>query len=214
MIGIVDYQVGNIGNVTRSLSSLNKKMRILNYPDDISEEIQILILPGVGAFQTAMDALGERKWISFLRNWANDNRPLLGICLGMQLLMEESFEDGKRNGLGILKGSVEPLSISKYPHIGWNTIEWNPVNPVTEKFNRAIPDKTDFYFVHGYALKDSENELAGTRVENEIFVSAVARNKILGFQFHPERSSKCGLKLLDTAIQYLGGNINAINTSS
>lgn len=207
MIGIVDYQVGNVGNVVRALSWLKNETVILQSPQQLSSKIDVLVLPGVGAFRPAVKNLDSKKWKPALRSWASDNRGLIGICLGMQLLMDASLEDGTTEGTGILEGIIEPLHLKKYPHIGWNSIIWNSTKGASGFFRKTIPDGSDFYFVHGYGLKESEHELSATTVENITFVSSVIKGNTLGFQFHPERSGRTGLKLLNLAIKYAGGTI-------
>lgn len=204
MIGIVDYQVGNVGNVMRALRALGYKAEVIPFPDKVNDEVKGLILPGVGAFAPAMQNLKERGWADFLRSWDKENRPLLGICLGMQLLCEESRENGLHGGLGIIQGSVISLETRKLPHMGWNTISWKEDIPLSDRFDS---DGKYFYFVHSFALAGSEHAAATTKIEDREFVSIVRKKNVTGFQFHPERSGNQGLQLLGSTLKHFAGGI-------
>lgn len=204
MIGIVDYQVGNVGNVMRALRTLGYNAEVIPFPEEVNDEVSGLILPGVGAFSPAMQNLKDRGWADFLRSWDKEDRPLLGICLGMQLLCEESRENGLHKGLGIIQGSVISLETRKLPHMGWNTIYWKDQVPLSERFNS---EGKYFYFVHSFALAESENAAATTEIEDKTFVSIVRKKNVTGFQFHPERSGNQGLQLLGSTLKHFPGEI-------
>jgi glutamine amidotransferase len=204
MIGIVDYQVGNVGNVMRALRTLGYKAEIIAFPQDVKKEVNGLILPGVGAFGPAMENLKQRGWADFLGSWDQENRPLLGICLGMQLLCKESRENGLHRGLGIIQGSVISLKTRKLPHMGWNTISWKDNIPPSDRFDS---EGKYFYFVHSFALAGSEHAAATTKIEDREFVSIVRKNNVTGFQFHPERSGYQGLQLLGNTLEHFAGEI-------
>ncbi|MFP4481355.1 MAG: imidazole glycerol phosphate synthase subunit HisH [Thermovirgaceae bacterium] len=193
MIGVVSYGAGNIGNILRALAFLGHEASLLRTPDDLSEACSLLVLPGVGAFPPAMAALKRTGWDLTLRHWAQWGKPLLGICLGMQLLCEASLEDGLHEGLGLVEGTVAGLEgASRLPHIGWNTISW--IN-LPERFKR-IPRCRFCYFVHSYALPPGPDTIGVSKTGSAVFSAAVARGSITGFQFHPERSGREGLFLL------------------
>jgi glutamine amidotransferase len=201
MIGVIDYGAGNLGNALRALKHLGYAARLLASPSDLDGNISLLILPGVGAFPPAKEELARRGWPRILHDWADSGKPLLGICLGMQLLYAASLEDGRTVGLGFFEGEVVPLAgLKKSPHMGWNRVNWvRDVEGVTEFF----PEGLDAYFVHGYAAPVTDISLAETTVGGLCFSSVSMKGKIAGFQFHPERSGTEGLRLLGTFIDRL-----------
>ncbi len=201
MIGIVEYGAGNTGNVRRALKHLGYASTLCQSPEN-AEECDILILPGVGAFPPAMARLNGQGWTPFLREWAFFRRPLLGICLGMQLLCEASLENTETKGLGLIDGTVELLEgTRRLPHMGWNRINWlQEDHPLT----RTCSEGTHLYFVHSYALRKSVDALAITEIDGHSFVSAVHRDGIVGLQFHPERSGLRGLSLLGGIMELMG----------
>ncbi|QVL35240.1 imidazole glycerol phosphate synthase subunit HisH [Aminirod propionatiphilus] len=193
MIAVIDYGAGNVTNVVRALARLGREARILSEPVPIDAELYVL--PGVGAFPPAMERLRDRGWETFLRRWAAAGGPLLGICLGMQLLCEKSLEDGSTEGLGFIGGTVSLLEGTKrLPHMGWNDMVPLPACPVAGG---------PFYFVHSYALKASDDGKAFTDVDGRSFVSLVARDSVAGCQFHPERSGLEGVAFLGRLIEHL-----------
>jgi glutamine amidotransferase len=203
MIGIIDYGAGNLGNVLRALATLDYEACLLGSPSDLDRQVDFLVLPGVGAFPPARDELARRGWIPVLRGWGNTGKPLLGICLGMQLLYEASLEDGLTEGLGFFPGTIAPLAdLKKSPHMGWNRVSWlRNLHGITDLF----PGGLDAYFVHGYAAPVNEASLADTVIDGSRFSSVSLRDKIAGFQFHPERSGREGLRFLGTFIRFLSG---------
>lgn len=198
---IIDYGVGNLSSVKAAIERCGQTAFISNNSKDLSRASHV-ILPGVGAFSVAMKLLSERGWVGALeREVIKYKIPLLGICLGMQLLSSSSTEgqeSGTVKGLAFIPGKVEKLKptkdLDKIPHVGWNEI-----NKVTEsKLLVDIKNQTDFYFVHSYHFKPelSKNIVATTNY-SENFCSVVNSGNIYGVQFHPEKSSKSGLHLLE-----------------
>lgn len=191
IIGVVDYGAGNLGNVVRALSRLGYRHDVLSAPQNLGEAgSSIVLVPGVGAFPQAMRSMTDRGWVLALKDWAHAGRPLLGICIGMQLLCDSSAEDGFTEGLGLLSGEVKRLSgTEKIPHMGWNEVEWRGQG-------RDQPGESSFYFVHGYAVETSPDCIGETEVDGVRFASALRRRNVAGFQFHPERSGPDGVRFL------------------
>lgn len=194
MIGIVDYGRGNLRSVEKALAKIGFPARILSGPEEISY-VQGVILPGVGAFADAMAALRQRGWIETLLDFAASGAPFLGICLGMQVLFEVGEEHGEHAGLGLLPGRVVKFpSGRKIPHMGWNTVEWERESYLTQ----GIPANSWFYFVHSYyADTPAESVVAGSSDYGVNFPALVGRENVWGAQFHPEKSSPWGLKILE-----------------
>ena len=197
MIAIMDYGVGNLFSLKSSLAQLGQDTVVTADPDTIRKADR-LILPGVGAFGDAMDKLVATGLVPVIRAEA-EKKPLLGICLGMQLLFEKSYEYGEHAGLGFIQGEVCPLEPDltdkslKVPQIGWNALDILRPNAMTE----GLENGSYVYFVHSFMAKPSdENDLAavtdyGTRVP-----AMVARGNLFGCQFHPEKSGEVGLQML------------------
>jgi glutamine amidotransferase len=210
MIGIIDYDRGNLHSVSKALERLNYKARVLTQPTELPEA-RALILPGVGAFADAMAALGERGWLTPLREYAAAGRPFLGICLGMQVLFEVGEEHGEHAGLGILPGRVVHFPAGrKTPHMGWNSLHLRQDIPLFT----GIPQDSFFYFVHSYHVVPAHPEdIAATCSYGLEFAAAVCRGNVWGTQFHPEKSSPWGLRLLDNFGKYATVG-NAHNSNS
>lgn len=202
MIRVIDYGAGNMGNVLRALKALGLSAQSAKTPQGKPDPKDILILPGVGAFPAAYANLKSSGWTSYIERHHGEGGPILGICLGMQLLCEASFEDGYTKGLGLIPGEIVPLDIKPKPHIGWNELCW--LNKRIG-FDVSTFEGSDMYFVHGYCLLESPAGAATTTVQDTTFISVVKLEGIIGFQFHPERSGKLGLKLLEASISYLQG---------
>ncbi|MGH9196571.1 MAG: imidazole glycerol phosphate synthase subunit HisH, partial [Acidimicrobiia bacterium] len=163
--------------------------------EDLSRS-ELLVLPGVGNFAAGMENLTERNLMDFVRDWGTSGKPLVGICLGMQLFFEHS-EEGDTKGLGILPGEVVRFDVDlKVPHMGWNRI-WVEDSRVLAPF-----DGDSFYFVHSYVCIPNGKTAATTQYGGD-FVSAVEDGRIVGFQFHPEKSSERGLALLERTLEVL-----------
>lgn len=202
-ITIIDYEAGNLRNIQKAVEYLGYNAVISNQINAV-EEADILVLPGVGAFHTGISVLENLGLIEALRKAVIKNRkPLLGICLGMQLLGREGHEGGKRSGLGFLPMTIHRLQSDKkglrLPHIGWD-------NVVTSDYSilfSEIPEDPDFYFVHSYhAVCEDESIIAATCEYGHRFVAAVEKDNIFATQFHPEKSQRYGLKVLKNFMNY------------
>ncbi|QDV49124.1 imidazole glycerol phosphate synthase subunit HisH [Gimesia fumaroli] len=195
MITIVDYGMGNLRSVQKAFEKVGAEAVICSDPDKISQASK-LILPGVGAFRDAIQALKDQSLVEPILEHARSGKPFLGICLGLQLLFDVSYEDGEYEGLGIIPGKVvrfEDQPDLKIPHMGWNQIERTAPHPILE----GIPDHDYFYFVHSYYVApENESDVAAWTDYGCRFASMVARDNIVASQFHPEKSQDAGLKLL------------------
>jgi len=194
---VIDYGMGNIGSVKRSLEECGASVLISSDPNDVELATHI-ILPGVGSFPDGMRNLHRGGWFSQIRKAVlEDKIPILGICLGMQLLAERGYENQETVGLGLIKGEVIRLEKSfpdeRIPHVGWNEVVQKQKKSLFDK----IPDHADFYFVHSYHLVPSDPQavLSLTPYCGE-FISSVHYKNIYGVQFHPEKSSYYGMLLL------------------
>jgi glutamine amidotransferase len=208
-VGIINYGVGNLGSVGGALSRIGVDYDLIDAPCDINN-FDKLILPGVGNFDECSQRLEQGGWVDFLRQAGGEQKPILGICLGMQLLATSSHEtllkssNQEANGLGLIKGTVRHLSNLdcniRVPHVGWNEII--ATQRGGEMF-RDVPNTTDFYFVHSYAFfPDDKNDIAATTNYGAPFASAIRSGNIWGAQFHPEKSSKAGIKFLKNFIEF------------
>ncbi len=197
MVTVVHYGAGNIRSVTKAVEAAGTHVRVSENPNDIKKADKI-ILPGVGAFGKAVDALRERDLVDPLREFISRGKPFLGICLGLHLLFSSSEENPDVQGLSLLAGRAErfPAGI-KVPHLGWNQVK----HIGNASIWKSIPDQTYFYFAHSYVVKPEESDLiAGTTDYAGDFVSAISRENCFGVQFHPEKSQKWGLQLLHNFI--------------
>lgn len=193
MIGVVDYGAGNIGSVINALEHLDQPSTVCGAPADI-RACQRVILPGVGHFGTALRHLHGSGMFESLREAAAGGTPLLGICLGLQLLFEFGAEGGVQPGLGLLRGQVVRMKAQRLPHMGWNEVTFACTSPLAE-----TGDHAHYYFAHSYAARPDDASCVTARVEVDgIEVpAAVARDRIFGVQFHPEKSGTAGLALLE-----------------
>lgn len=196
-IAIIDYGMGNLGSVVRAFEECGADVILTDDPLCLKESTGI-VLPGVGAFTKGMRNLHERGWVEAIHSAVHeDKKPLLGICLGMQLLASMGFEGGETPGLGFIPGRVVRLTPSdsqeRIPHIGWNEVVFNDSNALMTN----IRSGTDFYFVHSYhfACDDEKNIVAKTPFCGN-FSAIVQRENVFGVQFHPEKSQKPGFKLI------------------
>ena len=202
---IVDYGMGNIASVQRSFEECGAKVIVSDKPESIAAANSIII-PGVGAFPKAMHRLNDQGWTAAIRYAAlMEKIPVLGICLGMQLLADVSLEFTETRGLGLISGYVEKLTPSldteRIPHVGWNEV--NPVG--SQSLFDAIPVGADFYFVHSYhfVAADSAHVLATTPYCGETS-AAVGYGNVVGTQFHPEKSSRAGFQFLRNFLSMRG----------
>lgn len=199
MIAIIDYGAGNLSSVKKALDFLGAESEITMDKDRILSASHV-ILPGVGSFGDAIKSMEERGLVEVARE-AGRTKNFLGICLGLQLLFEGSDESPDVKGLGLLKGNIVTIPKDnglKVPHIGWNSVELKQKNGIF----KGIEDNSYFYFVHSYYLKDAdEDAVAGTTEYGVSIECAVQKGKLCGVQFHPEKSSSTGLKLLKNFIE-------------
>ncbi len=199
---LIDYGMGNLGSLKRSLEECRACPMVSNDPHALTSA-DAIVLPGVGAYADGMKRLGNAGWIPILKKTVLErNVPLLGICLGMQLLSDWGEEGGRTQGLGLIPGYVNRLAATsrdeRIPHVGWNEVRQLKSSLLFE----GITDMTDFYFVHSYQFHPSQTEhtLATTAYAGG-FVSAVQRDHLIGVQFHPEKSQKPGLRFLSNFVQ-------------
>lgn len=199
---IIDYGVGNDQSVINSLSFLGYEFLVSNKKEDILSA-DAYILPGVGAFNEAMKNLDELKIIDVLKQQVLiEKKPILGICLGFQVLADYSEENGRHQGLGFIKGGVIKLKEKnglRIPHVGWNTIKIIKKDPLFSKLDK----EPSFYFDHSYYLDCDESFVAASCFYGFNMVSAVQKDNIFGVQFHPEKSQNNGLKLFRSFFDYL-----------
>jgi imidazole glycerol-phosphate synthase subunit HisH len=202
MIGIIDYGMGNLFSVSKALERLN----VPYFISDESERLMNangLILPGVGSFRDAMVRLNESGLSELIKRYTVTGKPLLGICLGMQLLFDESEENGSTKGLGLLSGQVKRFSGKtkegmdyKVPHMGWNKLTFKCSSDILHNISES-----HVYFVHSYYVKPSEEDILIASSEYHLEVPAVVgKQNIIGMQFHPEKSSNLGMQLLKNYI--------------
>jgi glutamine amidotransferase len=198
MIGIVDYGMGNLFSVSKALERLGAEY-VITSDKQVLLTADALLLPGVGAFRDAMLRLNEDGLTETIKEFAKTGKPLLGICLGMQLLFEDSDENGLTEGLKLLPGSVRRFpgktnegESYKVPHMGWNKLQFVKESPLLEGL-----DEDFVYFVHSYFVNAKESDVLLAKASYHEEVSAVVgRGNIFGMQFHPEKSSKLGMALL------------------
>ena len=194
MITIIDYGMGNLRSVQKAVESAGAEAVITDAPAKVKDADKV-ILPGVGAMAPAVKKLNDIGMIPAIKEFVASGRPFLGICLGLQLLFEESDEGGKVKGLGILKGRVARFSGKlKVPHMGWNELQ---VESTAQSIFSGIGKKPYVYFCHSYYVSPSDKSVAAAVTPYGIdFVSAVHSKNIWGVQFHPEKSQETGLKIL------------------
>ena len=191
---ILDYGVGNLRNLERAFAHLGIAARISSDPEVVCQATH-LVLPGVGAFGAAMEELRSRGLEPVVRSVAQTGVPLLGVCVGFQMLFETGHEFGRHAGLGLLGGEVLrfPAEVRPVPHVGWNQVIQTQAHPLW----KDIPDGAFFYFVHSYyAAPQVAAQVLGSTDYGVRYASAVARDNIMGVQFHPEKSHQVGLRLL------------------
>lgn len=196
MIAIIDYGVGNLFSLLSSFSAVGEKA-VATADPDVIKKADKLILPGVGAFSDAAKKLRESGMRELITDEAANGKPLLGICLGMQLLFEKSYEYGEHEGLGLIKGSVKPISEFipeglKIPHIGWNALIFKKETMIF----KYIKNGDHVYFVHSYHACDCEKDTTAVTEYGGVLTASVGRDNVFGCQFHPEKSGEVGLKIL------------------
>ena len=200
MIAIVDYGMGNLRSVRKALEKLGADVEVVSDLERLGLSDK-LVLPGVGAFKDTMDGIRQRGLEDIIREFILSGKPYLGICMGLQVLFDESAEGGRSKGLGILKGGVKRFKVKKpmkVPHMGWNQIEMqggteNGACPLL----KGIPDNSYFYFDHSYYAAPKDKNIAAALTDYGInFTSMVWKNNIYGVQFHPEKSQANGMDML------------------
>ncbi len=194
MIAIIDYGMGNLRSVQKGFARVGCEALVTQDPAAV-ESAPAVVLPGVGAFADAMENLKKAGMIEVIQRVVAAGKPFLGICLGQQLLFDTSEEFGNTQGLAIFPGKVRrfPEGQLKVPHMGWNQAVKQKASPLL----KGIPDGSAFYFVHSYYVEPADPELTITHTEYGLpFASVVGRNNVFGIQFHPEKSSDLGLRIL------------------
>jgi len=196
MIGIIDYEMGNLRSVQKALERLGTQARICDKPEDL-EGTDGVILPGVGAFRDAIAALREKGFVEPIQQIVAEGTPLLGICLGLQLLFDVSYEEGEHTGLGIVPGKVvrfESQPGLRIPHMGWNSLDMARPSPLLE----GIEPASHVYFVHSYHVVPENPDVIAARTDHGgPFVSVITQGNLFATQFHPEKSQSIGMKLLE-----------------
>jgi glutamine amidotransferase len=202
MIAIIDYGVGNLFSLKSSLNSLGIANIVTKDENEIAKADKI-ILPGVGAFKDAIKSLRDFGLDKVVINEAKKGKPILGICLGMQLLFERSFEYGEHVGLGLIKGDIAPIadevdSSYKIPHIGWNGLHFTKKSPIF----KYLKEGDCVYFVHSFYGKNCDDSVIATTEYGAILTAAVGSGNVFGCQFHPEKSGNVGLSILKAFDEY------------
>ncbi len=193
-IAILDYGMGNLRSVEKALERVGAET-VITADDAVARSVDGLVLPGVGAFAKAMERIVDLELDRLIAECVEAQTPVLGICLGYQLLFDSSTELGGAVGLGLVPGAIRGVQAParKIPHIGWEPVRWERSSALVD----GISDETPFYFVHSFVPENvGEDDLLGTAEHGQRFACAIARPPIYGVQFHPEKSSVAGLRLL------------------
>ncbi|MBQ2244948.1 MAG: imidazole glycerol phosphate synthase subunit HisH [Oscillospiraceae bacterium] len=207
MVAIVDYGVGNLFSLEQSLNAIGGRPTVTADPEVLKKADQI-ILPGVGAFEDAAKKLRSSGLDQVLRELAAAGKPLMGICLGMQMLFEKSYEYGEHEGLGLIPGQVVGMqgvipADYKIPHIGWNALIFKKASPLF----KYIREGDCVYFVHSYYATDCDDAVIATAEYGPELTAAVARGNVMGCQFHPEKSGTVGLAILRAFLEMKEGSV-------
>tara|TARA_Y100001970_G_scaffold271226_1_gene366133 strand:+ start:7530 stop:8153 length:624 start_codon:yes stop_codon:yes gene_type:complete len=205
MIGIIDYGLSNLNSICNAILKLNQKIKLVDSKTNF-EQFNKIILPGVGSFPKAIENLKKQKLFDIIKKQVLiDKKPILGICLGMQLFFEYSSEDIGSEGIGILKGKVKSLNVTKefkVPNIGWRQIKVDQKGVLLKN----IEENPIFYFIHKYAcFSEEQNLIKSTLKHSHEFDCLIEKENIFCTQFHPEKSQKIGIKLLENFINYKNG---------
>ena len=200
-ISIIDYGSGNLHSVIKAFQQLGALVKVTSDPGDVARA-ERLVLPGVGAFEDGMAGLDKRGLISGIQDYFSTERPFLGICLGMQMLLTESEEFGLKPGMGVIPGRVTEIPVQKgykVPHIGWSRIQPRPEESWSGSILEDVVPGTRVYFVHSFSAQPAQEEhrLADTMYGNYRISAAIQRGQVVGCQFHPEKSGPLGLKILE-----------------
>ena len=195
MIAIIDYQMGNLRSVQKGFEKVGHEAVITSDADKLRHAEKV-VLPGVGAFADAIAELRRRNLVEPIREIIDAGKPVLGICLGLQLLFDVSYEDGEHEGLGVLRGEVRRFELPpqyKVPHMGWNQAIFRHRPPIFE----GIDDNAHFYFVHSYYVVPQDPEVVAIEADyHQPFCAAIWRGNLFATQFHPEKSQRDGLQVL------------------
>ncbi len=208
-VSIIDYGLSNILSVARAFSTIGMDVSVEETPSNLGAS-DCLVLPGVGAFGSGMTALEKNEWPSTIDEWIKAGKPFLGICLGMQLMLDSSLEIQYNDGLKIIEGEVLKLpekrnnKIYRLPHVAWSKVAFN--DTIEKKYSKlwsGIGNNQYFYFVHSYHVlpKKRENSLCISSFHDYYFTSGIIKENAVGLQFHPEKSGPNGLKLLENFTQ-------------
>lgn len=196
MVAIIDYGVGNLFSLKSSLGAIGAEVQVTSDPE-VLKKADRLLLPGVGAFGDAIKKLNESGLKEVVISEAKGGKPILGICLGMQLLFEKSYEYGEHEGLGLIEGNIKPIADVinadlKIPHIGWNALDICKETPIF----KYIKTGDCVYFVHSFYAADCKDSVIATAEYSVPLTAAVAKGNVFGCQFHPEKSGEVGLNIL------------------
>ena len=199
MIAIVDYGIGNLGSVTKGFEAAGAETVLTGDPSRL-RRAEALVLPGDGAFGATMDEIRKRDLVPVLLDAAAAGTPLLGICIGMQVLFEESEEHGRHEGLGLLPGRVRHLGGDlPVPHMGWNRLRRRRAHPLLD----GLEDGAYVYFVHSYFCDAEDHVVIATTDYGRDFPAVVGRDNVLGVQFHPEKSQAVGLRMVSSFVRFV-----------
>ena len=201
MIAIIDYGVGNLFSLKSSLAEIGAEA-VVTSDEKVIAECDRIILPGVGAFEDAARKLRESGMAEVVKKEAAAGKPLLGICLGMQLMFDKGYEYGEHEGLGLIHGNVRPIADVipegyKIPHIGWNLLKFTKKSPLF----KYIKEGDYVYFIHSYYAADCDESVIATTEYGADLTAAAANGNVYGCQFHPEKSGKVGMKILKAFVE-------------
>ena len=198
MLAIVDYGMANLRSVQKAFAQVGHAARIVTTPEQVRQADR-LVVPGVGAFRDAIATLNQTGLAEAIRAFVRTGKPFLGICLGLQLLMERGYEEGTHEGLGLIAGDCVRFTVDgppqhlKVPHMGWNSLHWEQDAPLF----RGLPEGSYVYFVHSYHVQPRDRSVIACTAEyGGRFVAGIRKDNIMATQFHPEKSQAVGLKIL------------------
>ena len=191
MVTIIDYELGNLASLCKAFETAGIEYKISGRKEDL-QEADVIVLPGVGAFRDAIDFIEKNNLKKSIMDHVSKGKFLVGICLGMQLFYEKSYENGIYEGLGILSGDVVKLESKKVPHMGWNSLNLTREDPVL----RELSEEDYVYFVHSYYVKGKMDDMLAFSEYETIVPAIVRKGNVIGFQFHPEKSGIIGEKIL------------------
>lgn len=205
MIAVLDYGIGNLGSVLKAFRHVGATAALVGSPQ-AARDADALVVPGDGAFGAAMDEIERRGFGDLLRGAAAEGRPVLGICIGMQILFEESSEHGRHAGLGLLPGRVTRIETGlPVPHMGWNRLRQVRPHPLFAD----VPDQAHVYFVHSYKCEADPSVLLATTDYDGAVAAIVGQGSVLGVQFHPEKSQSVGLALIRNYVALVREEVRA-----